>query len=1400
MFRRASLSGDFLDRDELLRFQEDYDQFPRQVTEESHDRITGQYRKNREALDLQELVRERLQDRPTDTSSRGFECFLIRVHEHDGMSWSSTAVDELVQKVDPKLPRIHLTGQNAFGKLPEIARIMSPRQFAALAQKHGLTNSFPLLKVWVVAGLFSLAIGLSVAANVLNTINKNATASALSIDDFLNLSYILGAVIAAAATVAVQQVTNWLKTDINKSKAMAELATELGEGAGGTPYKNFVKELAERLTKIHLPRCVIVDAYHALDDTTKEVIYRYLRSYATVPGRFELWVVFESWELSQLYNKVSTTRNYGIGEENHGFKQTRRFELDYLSPEDRRLLADYNGTPERSEYLTVSAIRHPERDTRDKVIAFLDQYYSDTMVPSRERISASESSYGPLELFYLLSLTCAWGGNLSLLANYVEDSFVPQEEPLRPEFEVLRAFLHGTTLDRAEFHTRLNDVLESFRPYVEQRGAGRSLELHIRREVGEALSERSRAYGLPDPRLGHLFWALLWRHKLRQHPLQAFWIRKITTHVLHAEPPRALDKSLPENVSGALFETILFVIDKCLKLSLLDDVPALLDKALSLVDPKDAGSWKTRSHDLYRVCWDAYSVLGDDQLLAIPLRLQSWRVRKDRRKPLRSAAPVDDLFLQSLGIWSDHLQTPTELATGAWRRAGPAAQTYGRIRIVWLALLLQHYLVPASARLQLVSTAGGKELNELVNGALDRLEHRGSGSTVVSDAISVSLGLWCMLLSVIGSQRRTSLPRLQEDAPAGIAQGGDEENERASASSTEPGARLQSLNEFIEILASVCLAAGELHEQRATSDTAEEIDFALDVLGKELLFVVISCAALIAKISKEDQALNGLSHAQVPEVIAWAFRTLGLRSRSILWWKDLADVELVEELQEQMDLLQITWRSLGFRQLSAFMGLRRAHFEFVAKNGDDAAAVLHRLETILPIELESADYEGLLTNALIAEGVKSSQEMAARFLCEAAKLGIESDFGNELTIELCWLALGHAHAYSKNVYYLTPSLQYLLASDQENQGRPHLAQALDALPDDQIEPVSLWLLNVLTELDDFTHRAISILMDRVSRISDLKNRDQAQQRIDLFNLSRDLRGDKPIATERIIEEWRPRPSDRLAWVLYLLLMHGSTPVDPLVREAKDVLQGHPGPTSFSSYVQLAKALAYQLHDSSWLGGQHEALRSTTLRVAIQFLKREMPRWEGQLSTDETIEIYQILIALDPESRPSHFDRVGYWQAISLERDRLNRLPSLVQDRKFFELFLHYFRVISLWQPRLDIPLEEMSGLLSIGPDQRKQAVRSWRAKGAKVPNPFILVNKRLSLSSDFLRYGHYLFSMPNLADEQLDDARRQFDDAARAGLDTFYKEVISLGPMIPAVIRDVLQRHKESLDEFTLPV
>jgi hypothetical protein len=255
-------------------------------------------------------------------------------------------------------------------------------------------------------------------------------------------------------------------------------------------------------------------------------------------------------------------------------------------------------------------------------------------------------------------------------------------------------------------------------------------------------------------------------------------------------------------------------------------------------------------------------------------------------------------------------------------------------------------------------------------------------------------------------------------------------------------------------------------------------------------------------------------------------------------------------------------------------------------------------------------------------------------------------------------------------------------------------------------------------------------------------------------------------------------------VMRMVIDHGH-PSSEHWQLAHSLLQRDPLTDETTSYFRLAMALAEHKDECKPDPAQFSAL--------LSYLRTSAEHWKSKAGVETNLRAYHLLSRLDRSEGYSYESEVESWQKVKIKRDHLQRIPALVEQKKYFLLFNELFMSARYWDIEDDGTREQWLAFNKATSAQHRDMIATWIAEGAETPAP--LLNQPPSMvSSRFLWIGTCLFMSPFCDDPEYGRHRESFNDASRNSLDDLNELVLRLPK--PKGVQELLSFHARQIRSY----
>jgi hypothetical protein len=1283
-----------------------------------------------------------------------FEALAISVHPDDGMTWSAEEVARTIASGPWNFTPWCLPDRQRDKDLPAIASYIGERKFLSLAVKHKLVDPFLTWRSWssigVVTGAFLVGWLAAIAATLSDNLPIEEGASFAQILTTPQVYYVAAATATLGLVALLVQALVSARTFSGSRNAFIERHSTI---ESSDDVDGLVGDLARALRQNGLPRVVIVDNYASLDRTTKSVFDRYCREFVDRHTGAELWVVFEKKQSGGNFGVAAAMPGEGEEGKWNGYQRTTLWDQPKLNEEERTKLLKVLGR-EGTGLFTVKAIC----EGIDEGAAGLERRASEHRLAH-----PAARGYTTLDLLYLLSFTTA---KLSLEVRSLASEWAAED---RIRSRVLRLLLRHR-VDLKQVRDTLSAVPSEFESLAGTRGRQPAIE--VSPDVHKVLAPVAAKLELPEPALTHTFWALYWHDRLGAVLTEAFWAEKLATHARAAGTGGINDAPLRAQAEGRLFEAAMSASSGCLRMGLFTQVAPLVQSAADHMAGEPRHEAPNRRRRLLRHAWEAYAVLGEDELLLMALELVRQR---PEAAPVPAFQPMLDdsmeMFADSLNLSSDaRAAIALDLVAPRTQAAGDphAIVDYAYVRSSWLALSARLSPFPfAGVTIDRVATS--REVVTRIRSAFERLSPHSGDTVSIVDFMTVSLGLWCLAL-----QCDPELHIRESSATSG-SEAGDESRPPSTSEVLEFAERVRTrLEAVIDLAENAALVAQSI--QKKGPSLRLDTDLVRDGLAREISGIALAASMIASQSSHKSLIADpALFVARVQGIADVVSDTLGYEIPAIASMALLDERALFERVDRLLRLCGLIWRKAELTQLGAFLQIRRLGLHSAREpDGEDTRELSTLLQSVMALGRRS-DYVGVLANLEVAKHfAKRSLELSVHFKHEAALTAKAGDFGDRLRNELALIAL------LAGSYQSDPSpLMELLTKP----GNTYLEVAFAQVPEVQIPGLVLTLCNLSDRLGrpELSARLHDATQTLASRVRSSSSREQTEALLDLW-ASRDEIGqsNEPAV---ILERWAPRATLwSYPWLLNLLLKkHANVPA--VREEAERVLRRNPALDTYNTYLYLAIAVLMREGDSA------RARQSP----AVQYLAGAIEQWSRQLPVESNIHVYMLLKSFAATERDVYHQRLVRWQMIKIEQEHVQRLPSLARKQEFFLIFREYFQLMQPWGLESELNPADLHTRLSVHEKSRRERARNWVDQQFRGVAAFVVVEGRHRVSADFLCLGEYLLSPPLDRDEEFHESRDRLNAIARKGLPTLLDRILGL-EAIPPFIKQVFEQHSRRLE------
>jgi hypothetical protein len=436
------------------------------------------------------------------------------------------------------------------------------------------------------------------------------------------------------------------------------------------------------------------------------------------------------------------------------------------------------------------------------------------------------------------------------------------------------------------------------------------------------------------------------------------------------------------------------------------------------------------------------------------------------------------------------------------------------------------------------------------------------------------------------------------------------------------------------------------------------------------------------------------------------------------------------------------------------------------------------LEPVI-LALKSLDATSVLCYCSVASCLRAANDLSARYLNRASLVALNGKFDAAFQKEMAIMAIFHGHALHLN---LERHLKTLLEEDGD--GSTALRKFLLRLPDALISSYALRFLNISATVRDQSaaSEVEKVVAEAANFISADNERSGVLSLLQLINLKRRANNGEVLPSEdELLAAWSDRKHLWMFAAVMLVLIQKGHPRKDHWQIARALLQHDPLTDETTSYFSLAMTIAEHVEESDPKPDERAAL--------VGYLQRSVTHWEKLMPAETNLRAYQALSKLNKSG--SYDSDLTKWLKIKIERDHIENLPELVEQKKFFLLFYEYYNSVHFWGLKNDGSAEGWRQFRRANINEQKEVIVTWIAEGANVPAPLLGPRHDL-VSARFLWVGYRLFSPPFYDDPKYEAYRREINRVARDSLRDLSEVILRL-PNLPSGIHELLAYHSKQL-------
>ncbi|GJM32607.1 MAG: hypothetical protein DHS20C18_16080 [Saprospiraceae bacterium] len=1336
--------------------------------------------------------------------------FAIEVKKKDGMSWLSQKIYDYLKRQYKTF--YYVTFSNRLYKpdrLPVIADIpdlFGRRKFIKAAIRNNLTiEGFLPYKPWFNWFLFILAGIISILIKGAEQVAKNESVGiAEGSNDFFDSYFLLSVGVGVGMSALLKFIST--RNSLNeKGASMGKLIDRFRELEvnPGVDYENFIDELAKSMQFTSFPRIVIIDNFTMMDVTTKKIIKKYLSKYSTASKDAEFWIILEPPKMNDsftnwlVFNKTKLDQNFYSN-------FVRTFGVTSIEVEEKQRLIQMLGVKEFNvEYEVLSKICEAQPSSNEEILLFLQNIMN----------GKGDNNFTKLQVkyLYILCVTSAIH-QLYFTKSFFRKLLLESPDPNRRNLrgKILTEFLPDAKMSSDELSRAYDGIHQILKKFF---NFNNSSEFYIPKEFTTTIIKNFANLGIVSPGLIHLFWTIRWGDNLAKHPLQTFWIEKMTEHIINADLSQIKDNELFIVVRNKYFEITINVIDWSLKTGGYSNIEALLETAYDFCI-NGSETDLTKVNQLLITSWDVYSILKKESIINIIMNISEYfneegpgsieYVIEEKAKG-NELIEGDDLLK---AIFFDMIQMDD------WTRT----QSHFRSNILFGKTRVESINDNIISHSGLIALSIHPLLSRLVKSGLN-LEK----AKIIYDENHQDLPF--KLINRIKKFSRFKERVLRDDSPLdyltlSMALWNKTVNLIINELVTKEGLKKAvDLNQQITELVEVLFSKGKIgetskidQEQVVTNEEFIQTEYFLQTLVTEIS--LISIVYLVTNIVFYNRLLEYVKVLNSKQL------------ESIKWIdpNDTADDQIINEIKDQINILNellafnlppvkdlnsfngykflesiddlftyqsIMWQRFDLESIGALLELRQMQFRNLLSD-----MLPDYFDELKQFSLSNILLKNYFTNwrnnlgviaKLVGAGLyaKINSVGQARYFYQATEMIVSQSYGSRLKVEFAIIALNHASSHGQDLSLLA---EYVLQYPTKS-GRSYLMEVFENTPNDLKFSVFLRWKNSIPNMisptkEDFEKEILKL--PNLVKNETVKTKMRGLIRLNKF--MEDIRKHKEnINFDEQLSHWQ----DFKAFFFYAdilsqcLSIKGSSS-EKILDESYDTLQ-NPQEDTYNSYIRLA----YNL----FLKVEHMNSLKYTIDLPIDYMEKEIRNKAQILAPHENFNIYTILNIYRKTNKTD--SAVTFWLSEKKKVEMERNLVNIFENGKFFILFKiqcdDLFRK-RLLLSKLDISINTYFEIINSSTDEMKNYLWKWEREGKKIPAPInegqisghFLTLGSILFNANVIDQNHYLLEIEKINNLSFEHTQKLF-------------QIIIKDNHIPSVFKDIYRNYSNRFRQYTVP-
>jgi hypothetical protein len=179
-----------------------------------------------------------------------------------------------------------------------------------------------------------------------------------------------------------------------------------------------------------------------------------------------------------------------------------------------------------------------------------------------------------------------------------------------------------------------------------------------------------------------------------------------------------------------------------------------------------------------------------------------------------------------------------------------------------------------------------------------------------------------------------------------------------------------------------------------------------------------------------------------------------------------------------------------------------------------------------------------------------------------------------------------------------------------------------------------------------------------------------------------------------------------------------------------------------------------------------------------------------------LETYALLAQIDPANQRDYLDKHAVWNAIKLQRDRVEKLRIFLERGHYWSVFYEYYDALRPYH----LPSHERSAAFFEELKKSPKAALEWisnrdESERRELLTMILCLDNRQVILNDFVAFGLLVFDAPESEYAFVKKTKNDLDEACASQIGEFFA-VVARTPTVPENLRRILDEHRHEVDSW----